>query len=80
VPAKPSPDAALALCESLGVLPGEVAYFGDTSTDVKTAKAFAAEINVGVSWGFRGRDELISEGADVILDHPLEIVNLVLNK
>jgi len=76
VPAKPAPHAALKICEALGAAPSEVAYFGDTATDIKTAKAFRAGVGVGVLWGFRGEEELLSEGADVLIDNPRQIVKV----
>ena len=35
-------------------------------------------ITVGVEWGFRGRGELLSAGADTILGTPAEVASLVL--
>ena len=78
VPLKPDPTAPLDICARLGVLPEETAYFGDTATDMKTAKNYGAGVIVGVSWGFRDRDELISNGADKVIDHPSEIVGCAL--
>ena len=77
VPLKPNPQAPLDICRQLGVMPSEVAYFGDTGTDMKTGKAFGCALNVGVSWGFRDESELRACGADVIISHPSEIVNVV---
>jgi phosphoglycolate phosphatase len=77
VPLKPAPDGALDICRRLGVQPSEVAYFGDTGVDMKTAAAFGAGAAVGVLWGFRGRDELIADGATVLLAHPSEIYGLI---
>ena len=73
------PDAAwpLSICERLSLSPSEVAYFGDTSTDMKTAKNFGAALAVGVSWGFRSEEELISNGADVIISSPSEIPSVI---
>lgn len=77
VPLKPAPEAPLSLCERLGVLPSEVAYFGDTSVDMQTGKNFGAGMTVGVLWGFRDRAELEQGGADVIISSPSEIVATV---
>ena len=52
-------------------------YIGDTNVDMQTGKNSGAAITVGVSWGFRKRDELLSSGADFIVDRPLEILNLL---
>ena len=37
VPRKPDPTSALATCRSMGIDPGEIAYVGDTDTDMTTA-------------------------------------------
>ena len=82
MPLKPNPAWPLDICERLGVLPSEVAYVGDTSTDMKTAKNFGAGVAVGVSWGFRDVTELRENGADRIIHHPSEILGIIeeLNK
>lgn len=74
---KPSPDGALELIRSLGFSPSEVAYVGDTDVDMKTGRAMGARLTVGVSWGFRSREELLANGADVILDSPRELISEV---
>ncbi len=51
-------------------------YVGDSPTDMRTAIA-AGMTPVGVSWGFRTRDELAEAGASVVLDHPLELLGLL---
>ena len=35
---------------------------------------------LGVSWGFRSRQELLDNGADYVLDTPAEILDLLKNK
>ena len=77
VPLKPAPDGVFEICKELGVLESEIMYIGDTNVDMQTGKNAGAGITVGVSWGFRTRDELVSSGADVIVDKPLEILNLL---
>jgi phosphoglycolate phosphatase len=72
-PLKPDPTVALEVCSELGVRPGEVVYVGDSDTDVETGLR-AGFRTVGASWGFRGADELRAAGADVVIDHPLELL------
>ena len=79
VPLKPDPTAPLDICESLGVKPSEVAYFGDTGTDMETGRAFGCGLNVGVSWGFRDEAELRQFGADAVISHPSQIPKLIFN-
>lgn len=76
LPTKPSPDMVFAVTEALSVLPKECIFVGDSSVDMLTAKASGAYA-VGVTWGFRSKQELIESGADVIIDNPLEILNLL---
>jgi len=73
LPRKPDPTAAVLVAERLGVAPARVAYLGDSGVDMRTAVA-AGMIAVGVTWGLRGREELLASGARLLLDHPLELV------
>ncbi len=73
VPRKPDPTAAYELALLLGVSPSRVVFVGDTAIDMGTAKA-AGMRAVGVAWGFRGRDELLSAGAEVVLDRPADLL------
>ena len=79
MPLKPKAEWPLDICKRLGVLPSEVMYVGDTSTDMQTAKNFGAGIAVGVLWGFRDEDELVKNGADVIVGSADEIYDLAVN-
>ena len=76
VPAKPDPTAALAIATCLKVEPAVCLYVGDTATDMKTAVA-AGMLAVGVTWGFRDRDELLASGAGTVVDEPAELLDLV---
>ena len=75
LPFKPDPAAALLVGERLGVPPARIAYLGDSGIDMRTATA-AGMTAIGVSWGFRTRDELVENGATAVLDHPLELLEL----
>ncbi len=77
VPLKPDPSAARAVLEALGASPTECAYIGDTGVDMQTGKNLGATLVVGVSWGFREREELAANGADVIVNEPLQILREV---
>lgn len=76
-PKKPNPFGAFMLSGEFEAEPEECVYVGDTDTDMKTGKA-AGMMTVGVTWGFRDREELLNNGADVIADSPNEIVRLAL--
>ena len=78
VPIKPDPAAVLDVMESFGVLPEECIYAGDTGTDMKTGKN-AGAFTVGVTWGFRQEKELRENGADIVINHPDELINYIKN-
>ena len=48
VPLKPSPISARSLISRLGITPSEVAWIGDTATDIETAKNLGARLSIGV--------------------------------
>lgn len=71
VPLKPSTLAAEAMLRELSVTADEVIYVGDSGVDMTFGKAFGAAHTLGAGWGFRGKDELLSAGADcVFMDAP----------
>ncbi len=73
IPLKPNPASVLGLAEKLGVSAEDVAYVGDSEVDMQTAKR-AGMFAVGVTWGFRDRDELISSGAEALIAHASELL------
>lgn len=75
-PKKPDPRAALALAGELGVAADACLFVGDTAVDMETA-ARAGMTGVGCAWGFRDRDELVVAGASVVIDQPMDLLELV---
>lgn len=75
-PRKPDPASALALVAELGVAPEACAFVGDTSVDMDTATA-AGMLPVGVLWGFRTREELLSHGARHLANSPEEVTRVL---
>lgn len=73
---KPDPTAALSIARSLETYPERFLYVGDTGTDMQTAVA-AGMSPVGVLWGFRKADELTGNGAETLVSHPSDLVNLL---
>jgi phosphoglycolate phosphatase len=76
LPVKPDPQAALQICEKLGVPPAQVLYVGDSDVDMRMAAA-AKMCAVGALWGFRTAEELRANGAEVLVGHPSEILKLL---
>jgi phosphoglycolate phosphatase len=73
---KPNPKVVLEICEDINVKPEETIYVGDTDVDILVAKN-ANMLPVGVSWGFRAKEELLKVGAAHILEHPLDLMKIV---
>lgn len=79
--AKTKPDATvgLAIMERFGVSADETIYIGDSGIDMQTGRNLGV-YKVGVSWGFRPKNELVSEGADVIIDKAEQLIKIVIDK
>lgn len=75
-PKKPAPDGALLICRELGVEPEECLYLGDTNTDMRTGLAAGMD-TVGVTWGFRDREELTAFHPRYLVDHPSQVEEIV---
>ena len=78
VAVKPEPTAVLQVLAQLKVKPEEAIFVGDSKIDVQTAKAASIKA-VGVSWGFRGRGELIEAGADAVIEEASQLLRLVVS-
>lgn len=76
-PKKPDPAAALAIAQGWGLQPAQVAFIGDTSTDMDTATG-AGMRPLGAAWGFRTREELIKHGAEAVVDTAKEAGEILL--
>ena len=72
-PLKPDSAAVEHILRMLDIPKDEWLYLGDTNTDMLTAQNAGLKA-VGVTWGFRSREELLASGANIIIDHPLELI------
>jgi phosphoglycolate phosphatase len=77
VPRKPDPAGALEIAQLLGLSSERMLYLGDTAIDMQTAVS-AGMFAVGALWGFRTEGELQENGADVLIRHPRELLDLVI--
>jgi HAD superfamily hydrolase (TIGR01509 family) len=73
---KPFPDPLLYAAEKLKVKPENCLMVGDTTVDIRAAR-LAGMQSVGVLCGFGTRRELVRAGADLILNSPAEILELI---
>lgn len=76
------PTKAATLTQTLelmgGVHPTQVVMVGDRRSDVVAGQAVGTR-TVGVLWGYGNRAELEGAGADVLLEHPHQLVDLLLS-
>lgn len=75
-PLKPHAAAAQPIWDTLALSPEQVAYVGDSNTDI----LFAREVGmlpVAAPWGYRPRQELVAAGATLIAETPADILTLL---
>ena len=73
---KPAPDGVLEVLDKLHIDNTSAIYIGDSEVDIQTAKNTCIDI-ISVSWGFRDRNEQIAQGATIVVDTPMEILQIV---
>lgn len=76
-PTKPDSTILVEIFAALPDVENRVYMIGDSNVDVQTAKNAGIE-SIGCAWGFRGRAELESEGADFIAEKPADIADIIL--
>lgn len=74
-PLKPDPAAAAPVLEVLGLPAEEIAYVGDSGTDMTFARA-AGMLPVAAPWGYRSEGELIRCGAAFVLREAADLLAL----
>jgi len=73
---KPNPFEALEISKSWNLKPEEILFVGDSDIDMQTA-INANMFAVGVSWGYRTEEELIGNGAKVVINKPSELIEIL---
>jgi phosphoglycolate phosphatase len=73
---KPSPKLCFEAADVLSVPAEKVLYIGDSPSDIRTAHN-AGMIPVGVTWGFRSREELSAAGDALLADTPEELMRII---
>ena len=70
---KPAPDMLLLACEKIGVQPQEALFIGDDERDIEAGRAAGCR-TAAVTYGYiHPEDNPRNWGADVVVDHPLEL-------
>ena len=73
---KPAPDMVNSALEQLQISKEDAVYIGDSDVDVATARNSRLDM-IAVDWGFRTREFLVEQGAEIIVSKPEEILELV---
>lgn len=74
-PLKPDPASTWEILDGCSARAEETLFIGDSSVDMQTAKNAGIQA-IGVTWGFRSRRELEENGAHILVDSPVELLNL----
>ena len=77
VPVKPDPIGLGLVMDALGAEQAATLYVGDSNVDMETARN-GGLVSCGVTWGFRGRQELQEAGAVHLADTAEELRKLIL--
>ena len=73
---KPNPTKAIEISQKWNFKPEEILFVGDSDIDMLTANN-ANMYAVGVIWGYRTKEELLADGAQLILNNPLDLIELL---
>ena len=76
-PIKPDPQIVDEAMEGVpGIRKDEVIYVGDSNVDMETG-INAGVRTIGVTWGFRTREELQAYSPHALIDHPMQLVEFI---
>ncbi len=73
---KPDPYIIREIIQRTSYTPDKILFVGDSGVDMLTAAAAGVD-SVGVTWGFRTREELVEAGAKHVIDSASEILKLL---
>lgn len=79
VPVKPDPEGLKIVMDALGAEKETTLYVGDSNVDMETARN-GGLVSCGVTWGFRGRQELQEAGAVHLADTAEGLLALILGE
>ncbi len=73
---KPNPFEAIEISKNWNLKTEEVIFVGDSDIDMLTATN-ANMFPLGVSWGYRTEEELIASGAKLVINKPLDLIEIL---
>lgn len=73
---KPNPRLAMKIVDTMGLDRNKIFFVGDSATDILTAKNCNVK-SIGVTWGFKSIEEILSSNPDYIVNKPKEIIEIL---
>lgn len=73
-PKKPHPAGAVEIANLLQMNTENILFVGDSDVDIQTGKN-AGMKTAAVSWGFRPVEELLENNPDILINHPLDLLD-----
>lgn len=73
---KPDPEGVYTILDRFGITKEECLYVGDSEVDIQTGTN-AGLTTVGVTWGFRSKEQLIAAGAVNLIDQAEGLLNFL---
>lgn len=77
VPTKPDPTSLYNIINNFGLSKQDILFCGDSNVDVQTGVNAGVDV-VGVLWGFRSKEELVSSGANFTVSTAEELYELAI--
>jgi N-acetyl-D-muramate 6-phosphate phosphatase len=73
---KPHPEPVLAAARMACIDPKNCWYVGDDKRDIESGRA-AGMFTIAACWGYMGEHAVQSWGADAVLDHPVQLLEML---
>jgi N-acetyl-D-muramate 6-phosphate phosphatase len=73
---KPHPEPVLAAARAASVDPSQCWYVGDDKRDIESGRA-AGMYTIAACWGYMGEHAVESWGADAVLNHPSQLLEML---
>lgn len=76
---KPAADSLILAMSECGACKDTTIYVGDSEVDIETAKNAGVKC-ISVLWGFRDKALLLESGAEIFIESPLQLLELIENE
>ena len=77
IPVKPAPDGVNKILHHFNLKKEDAVYIGDSDVDIQTGKNAGIDV-ISAVWGFRGKDFLLQNGAEKIVQNAQELLEMIL--